>query len=85
MELSRTQRYINFVLKKQIGLIVVNITNSCEVKSDNGSILNHSTKANHSGIGLLNVRKAVNKYNGVFSAQYEENSFCATATFSENR
>ncbi len=84
MELSKSQRKIHFVLKMQMGLIVIRITNSCKDTDTNEFCLHHSTKANHSGIGLSNVKKAVEKYDGVFSIKQEENQFCVSVTFNEN-
>ncbi len=84
MELSKSQRKIHFVLKKQIGLIVIRITNSCKDTDTNAFHFHHSTKANHSGIGLSNVKKSVKKYDGVLSIQQEKNQFCVSVTFNEN-
>ena len=84
LELSPARRYINFVLKKQIGLIVINMTNSCVDMPETSIRPGRSAKSNHSGIGLLNIKKAVDKYNGVFSTSCEGNRFCASVTFGEN-
>ena len=83
LELSKSRRYISFVLKKQIGLIVVNIINPCD---DNAEVSDkRSSKEKHSGIGLMNVRKAVDKYDGVFSLNKSNGEFCVSITFNENR
>lgn len=84
MELSKSQRKIHFVLKTQMGLIVIRITNSCKHSDTSEFCFYHSTKENHSGIGLSNVRKSVEKYEGVFSVRQEENQFCVSITFNEN-
>ena len=83
MELPEQKRYISFVLKKQIGLIAVKITNPCEDMTHINK--GHSTKKEHSGIGLMNVKKAVDKYEGVFSVKHSEKEFCVSITFNENR
>ena len=80
MELSKSQRYISFVLKMQIGLIAVKMTNPCA--DNNGS--RRSTKEKHMGIGLLNVKKAVDKYDGIFKIKHSEGQFSVSITFGEN-
>ena len=84
LELSKSQRKIHFVLRLQMGLIALRITNSCKDSEEDEFRFHHSTKANHSGIGLSNVKKSVEKYNGVFSVKQEKNQFCVSVTFSEN-
>lgn len=83
-ELSKSQRKIHFVFKMQMGLIVLRITNSCIKTATNKFKFHHSTKSNHSGIGLSNVKKAVERYDGVFTVQQNENQFCVSVTFSEH-
>lgn len=84
MELSKSQRKIHVVLRMQMGLIVLRITNSCKETESKEFHFHHSTKINHYGIGLSNVKKAVEKYDGVFSIQQDINQFCASVTFSEH-
>jgi len=78
---SNPYRKINIVLKKQMGLIVFRITNLCPVTKNEWSY-KKSTKPNHSGIGLSNVQKAVEKYDGVMNVVCENNQFCVSLTFS---
>jgi len=84
LEISKSQRKINVTLRLQMGLIALRITNSCKDSEENEFQFHRSTKANHSGIGLSNVKKSVEKYNGVFSVKQEKNQFCVSITFSEN-
>lgn len=84
MELSKSQRKIHVVLRMQMGLIVLRITNSCKETESKEFHFHHSTKINHYGIGLSNVKKAVEKYDGVFSIQQDINQFCVSVTFSEH-
>lgn len=84
MEISKSQRKIHMVLRMQMGLIVLRITNSCRESEQHEFRFHHSTKVNHSGIGLSNVKKAVEKYNGVFAVQQRKNQFCVSITFTEN-
>lgn len=73
MEIPISERNIHVVIRKQIGLIVFRITNPCK----------NTTKMNHSGIGLSNVKKAVKKYEGIINISHEENQFCVSVTFNE--
>lgn len=83
MELSKSQRKIHIVLRMQMGLIVLRITNSSKEIEFKEFHFHHSTKANHYGIGLSNVKKDVEKYDGIFSVQQDKNQFCVSITFSE--
>ncbi|WP_295219771.1 sensor histidine kinase [Ruminococcus sp.] len=84
LEISKSQRKIYVVLRKQMGLIVLRITNACKETEPREFRFHHSTKAYHSGIGLSNVRKAVEKYNGVFRVHQEKCQFCVSITFNDN-
>ena len=84
LEISKSQRKICVVLRKQMGLIVLRITNACKEMESYEFHFHHSTKANHSGIGLSNVRKAVEKYNGVIRIHQEKYQFCVSITFNDN-
>ena len=81
MEISQTQRKIKVIIRAQMGLIVIKIINSCKdsvlIKTDFG----YTTKENHSGIGLSNVRKAVEKYEGIMKINQKDNLFFTLITF----
>ncbi len=81
MEPSNICKKINIVLKNQMGLMVFRITNFYSV-AENKSYYKKSTKPNHLGIGLSNVQKTVEKYDGVMNIAYENNLFCVSLTFS---
>lgn len=83
LEISKSQRKIYAVLRVQMGLIVFRITNSCRETEPEKLHYRHSTKANHSGIGLSNVKKAVEKYDGILNVNQEENQFCVSITFTD--
>ncbi|MCM1227582.1 MAG: ATP-binding protein [Clostridium sp.] len=83
MEIPRSERKIHVVIRKQIGLIVFRITNPCKNSLIHMLPNNTSTKLNHSGIGLSNVKKAVKKYNGIINISHEENQFCVSITFNK--
>lgn len=83
LEISKSQRKIHAVLRVQMGLIVFRITNSCRETKPEKLHYRRSTKANHSGIGLSNVKKAVEKYDGILNVNQEENQFCVSITFTD--
>ena len=84
MEISKSQRKVHFVLKKQMGLIVFRMTNSCKDMTNQPFQYYRSTKPSHSGIGLSNVKKAVEKYDGIMNINQEKNKFCVSITFNDN-
>ncbi len=64
-------------------LVVINIKNTVkETISDIGPNM-RSSKKNHSGIGIPNVKKVVGKYNGDFSIQKEGNMFVCSIILSK--
>lgn len=81
MEISQSQRKIKVIIRAQMGLIVVKIINSCRDSVLPHTHFGHSTKENHSGIGLSNVRKAVERYEGIMKIKQRDNLFCVLITF----
>ncbi len=79
MELE-DERRIEIVLCQKMGLTALRIANSCV--SSNNAVLKkwHSTKKNHTGIGLNNVEKAVEKYEGVVSVKTAPKIFQVSVT-----
>jgi sensor histidine kinase YesM len=55
--------------------IVINITNSINKPPVKGDYGLKSTKKNHKGLGLQNVRMAVEKYEGSMRIDYDEKNF----------
>lgn len=84
LEISKSQRKIHVVLRKQMGLIALRITNTCRETEAHEFCFHRSTKKHHSGIGLSNVKKAVEKYNGVIRVHQEKCQFCVSITFNDN-
>ena len=81
VEIAKSRRKIRMIMRAQMGLIVIKITNPCVDFNISDIKLGRSTKKNHSGIGLSNVRKAVEKYEGIMNVQKENNMFCVSITF----
>lgn len=80
-EIAKSRRKIRMIMRSQMGLIVIKITNPCADFNISDVKFGRSTKKNHSGIGLSNVRKAVEKYEGIMNVKKENNMFCVSITF----
>lgn len=80
-EIAKSRRKIRMIMRAQMGLIVIKITNPCADFNISDVKFGRSTKKNHSGIGLSNVRKAVEKYEGIMNVKKENNMFCVSITF----
>lgn len=78
--LEREQRNVKLVISLMAGLILINISNNYyEVnKKPDGGFL--STKKNHYGIGLKNVRETVKKYDGLCEADVVADKFIIRIT-----
>lgn len=63
-------------------LIVINIKNTMDETVSDMGIIMKTNKKNHSGIGIPNVMKVVNKYNGDFNIQKEGNMFVCSIVLS---
>lgn len=64
-------------------MIVLRITNACRKTKHYDFHHQNSTKKHHSGIGLSNVKKSVEKYSGVIHIMQEEGQFCVSITFDD--
>ena len=73
----KENRYINIIIKYDKGRLIIKIDNPYEGKilKENDSLLTtHYDKENH-GIGLKNVTKILQKYNGYMKINHENNVF----------
>lgn len=68
-EVVKSRRKIRMIMRAQMGLIVIKITNPCVNFNISDIEFGRSTKKNHSGIGLSNVKKAVEKYEGIMNIE----------------
>ncbi len=80
MEIENTPKTIQIVLCQKMGLIALRITNTCAYKGAELPQKWHSTKKNHTGIGLSNVQKTVEKYEGVVSIKTKREIFQVSVT-----
>ena len=72
--------FVSFSIKRTDKFFVIKITNSAEKKIDIGKLLSTSGYTSKSdkdrhGFGLMNVRRAVEDYNGILKAESDEKSF----------
>ncbi len=73
--LEKNRRQVKLIITKMSDFLLINISNTynnVEQKPD-GKFA--TTKKNHSGLGLKNVQKAVEKYDGIYKAEVVEDKF----------
>ncbi len=80
MEIENAPKTIQIVLCQKMGLIALRITNTCICREEELPEKWHSTKKNHTGIGLSNVQKTVEKYEGVVSVKTKQEIFQVSVT-----
>lgn len=81
--LTEDRRLIRLHVERKIGFIIIHITNPYEAINPDSEKMYKSTKYGHAGIGLSNVRKTVEKYNGVFDIETNERMFTVSITIPE--
>lgn len=71
----KDNKHISFKMDRFNQFIIISLSNAyCDnIKEHNGRF--KSTKKNHLGLGLENVRLAIEKYEGNLKINYDENSF----------
>lgn len=62
-------------------VIVVEIANSFDNKAGNGKSKAHKADKNNHGFGLINVEESIEKYNGVWYRDQEDNVYKVTISF----
>lgn len=67
--------YIKFHINKFNDFIVINIINSMKDKPIMKNKKIKSTKVNHEGLGLENIRKTLEKYEGSLVIDFDDNEF----------
>lgn len=85
MEIEDAPRTIQIVLCQKMGLIALRVTNTCAHTETELPQKRHSTKKNHMGIGLSNVQKTVEKYEGVISVKTKREIFQVSVTLPIDR
>lgn len=79
-KLPENQRKILFIIKKKMNCFVIHVENKYKdvQKESDGKFT--STKKGHIGIGLKNIKAAVEKYDGIFDVTVKEDSFVTSIT-----
>lgn len=74
-KVSDNNRFIEFVINKVNGFILINVINSYDgnIKTDKERIL--STKNNHIGVGLSIIKSIIEKYDGLFVEEHTDSEF----------
>ncbi len=74
-KVNDNNRFIEFVMKKVNGFILINARNSYDgnLKTDKEHIL--STKSNHIGVGLSIIKSVTEKYGGLFVEEHTDSEF----------
>lgn len=85
MEIENAPKTIQIVLCQKMGLIALRITNSRIYTETELPQKLHSIKKNHTGIGLSNVQKTVEKYEGVVSVKTKQEIFQVSVTLPTDR
>lgn len=73
--LEKNRRQVKLIITSMSNFLLINISNSynnVDQKPDGKFV---TTKKNHSGLGLKNVQKAVEKYDGIYKAEVVEDKF----------
>lgn len=73
-------RTVLFVIEEQMQCCMIHTENKYEKLSPNTENSFLSTKNGHAGIGLKNIEMTVKKYNGIWKATVENNSFVVSIT-----
>ncbi|MFR2767514.1 MAG: GHKL domain-containing protein [Thomasclavelia sp.] len=63
---NNSEKFIRTAIYKIGEMLVIRIENSCNNTLEYDGSRIKSTKKNHKGIGMNNIKEAVKKYNGIF-------------------
>ena len=77
---AKGKKYINIIAKYDKGRLLLHIDNPYEgeIHEDKGRLLTTKTDKDNHGLGLNNVKKVVQKYNGTINIDYNQNVFSVT-------
>lgn len=73
--LEKNRRQVKLIITSMSDFLLINISNSYSAVDQKPDGKFATTKKNHSGLGLKNVQKAVEKYDGVYKAEVVEDKF----------
>ncbi|WP_052356873.1 sensor histidine kinase [[Clostridium] dakarense] len=75
IEATKDKGYINLDINKFNELLVINISNSITTKPMQKNKKFKSTKENHQGLGIENIKKSLKKYDGTMLINFDESEF----------
>lgn len=75
IEATKDKGYIKLDINKFNELLVINISNSISCKPIQKNKKLKSTKENHQGLGIENIRKSLKKYDGTMLIDFTESEF----------
>ncbi len=75
--LETEEKYVSLECRHNDKSIIISVENSFDAKSKNGNTQWKTQKSNtdYHGYGLENIKDSVNKYNGMFTIETEDNMF----------
>lgn len=75
--LETDEKYVSLECRHNDKSIIISVENSFDAKSKNGNTQWKTQKSNtdYHGYGLENIKDSVNKYNGMFTIETEDNMF----------
>ena len=80
--LDQNHKEVRLVINYIAGFVLINVLNNyAQVNREpDGKFI--STKKNHLGIGMKNVQRTVEKYDGIYSAEINDDRFIVKITIS---
>lgn len=79
--IDKEKRWINVIIKKVEGMLLIDISNSCSQKRTSLNIKNSLSKDIAHGYGTKSVKTKVLKYGGTVKWGYKGNKYVANITF----
>lgn len=73
--LEKNRRQVKLIITSMSDFLLINISNSYGAVDQKPDGKFATTKKNHSGLGLKNVQKTVEKYDGIYKAEVAEDKF----------
>nr|WP_319488912.1 GHKL domain-containing protein [uncultured Caproiciproducens sp.] len=80
-KITSGNRFIELRIYQFNKMIIINLINSVEIVPIKNGGAFVSSKKNHKAIGLSNVKRTVNKYNGDLNIEIEQNKFSVSIMF----
>ena len=72
-ETVNQNKYITTVIYQVNKMLIIRVQNSCNNYMKLSGNVVKSTKSGHSGLGITNIKNAIDKYDGIFNIDIIEN------------